>query len=140
MDIVHGCKINLFADNVKVSWMHDIKSKSINVLQICLDQICLDKMIGQLMVITRSKIFYSCNYQFLTTNAIEYILVLTTHLLSGKFLTIDGINLLKIFSLVWSLTNRYMYIKNTRLSVLNAALSLLSDGPVLRICAEWHVS
>ena len=39
MDIVHGCKIKLFADDVKVFWVHDIKSKSITVLQICLDKI-----------------------------------------------------------------------------------------------------
>ena len=39
VDIVHGCKIKLFADDIKVFWVHDIKSKSINVLQICLDKI-----------------------------------------------------------------------------------------------------
>ena len=39
VDIVHGCKIKLFADVVKVFWVHDIKSKNINVLQICLDKI-----------------------------------------------------------------------------------------------------
>ena len=39
VDIVHGCKIKLFADDVKVFWVHDITSKSINVLQICLDKI-----------------------------------------------------------------------------------------------------
>ena len=39
VDIVHGCKIKLFADDVKVFWVHDIKSKSINVLQIRLDKI-----------------------------------------------------------------------------------------------------
>ena len=37
--IVHGCKIKLFVDDVKVFWVHNIKSKSINVLQICLDKI-----------------------------------------------------------------------------------------------------
>ena len=39
VNIVHGCKIKLFADDVKAFWLHDIKNKSINVLQICLDKI-----------------------------------------------------------------------------------------------------
>ena len=39
VDIVHGCKIKLVADEVKVFWVHDIKSKSKNVLQICQDKI-----------------------------------------------------------------------------------------------------
>ena len=38
VDVVHGCKITLFADDVKVFWVYDNKSKSINVLQICLDK------------------------------------------------------------------------------------------------------
>ena len=36
---LYPCKIKLFADDVKVFWVHDIKSKSMNVLQICLDKI-----------------------------------------------------------------------------------------------------
>ena len=39
VDIVHGCKIKLIAGDVKVFSVHDIKSKNINVLQICLDKI-----------------------------------------------------------------------------------------------------
>ena len=39
MDVVHGRKIKLFADDEKVFRVHNIKSKSINVLQICLDKI-----------------------------------------------------------------------------------------------------
>ena len=39
VDIVYGCKTKLFSDDVRVFWVHDIKSKSTNVLQICVDKI-----------------------------------------------------------------------------------------------------
>ena len=53
---IHGCKIELFVDDVKVFWVHYIKSKSINVLQICLDKIS-DRPIKWQLPISYSKCY-----------------------------------------------------------------------------------
>ena len=55
-DVVHGCKIKLFADDVKVYWIFESKNIVTNVLQQCLDAIWQWSVIWQLPI--------SCNKCF----------------------------------------------------------------------------
>jgi Reverse transcriptase (RNA-dependent DNA polymerase)/Endonuclease-reverse transcriptase len=48
-DIVHGCKIKLFADDVKVYWVHN-KINDANILQMCLNAIWEWSVVWQLPI------------------------------------------------------------------------------------------
>ena len=56
VDCVQGCKIKLFADDVKLYWVYDAKISSINVLQICLYSI-LDLSIKWQLPISYNKCY-----------------------------------------------------------------------------------